>query len=65
MNPPLPNRRPHIGGSAGPFRFTVSFHPVTGAPVEVFINERAKIGTELEAHLYDLGVKISKVMQGE
>ena len=65
MNPPLPNRRPHIGETVGPFKFTVSCHPATGAPVEVFINERAKSGTELEAHLYELGVRISKVMQGE
>lgn len=61
----LPNRRPAQTSSVGPFAVTVSYHPVTQAPVEVFVTARAKSGTELEQHLYDLGVTASRMMQGK
>ena len=60
-----PNRRPCIHDSVGPFSISVGFHPKTGAPCEVFIDKRGKIGQGLDSALYDLGVKISKIMQGE
>jgi hypothetical protein len=34
-------------------------------PAEVFITSRGKTGTELDNHLYELGVSVSKMMQGE
>ena len=34
-------------------------------PAEVFITSRGKTGTELDGHLYELGVAVSKMMQGE
>lgn len=61
----LPNRRPCETSDIGPFSITVSFHPDTGQPVETFFTKRAKSGTELEQHLYDLGVTASKMMQHE
>ena len=61
---PLPNRRESVHQRVGPFVVTVSFHP-NGYPCEVFISQRAKSGTELDDLLYELGVTISKIMQGE
>ena len=34
-------------------------------PCEVFVQARGKSGTELDGYLYDIGVKVSKLMQGE
>jgi hypothetical protein len=34
-------------------------------PFEVFVSARGKSGTELENHLYEIGVTASKMMQGE
>lgn len=59
---PLPTRRPCVTQEVGPFAVTVSF--VDGHPCEMFITKRAKSGTELEEHLYDLGVTASRIMQG-
>ena len=60
----IPNRRPCITETVGPFAVSVGFDP-WGRAFEVFISARAKSGTELEQHLYDLGVTASKIMQGE
>ncbi len=61
----LPNRRPCVHEKVGPFIVTVGFDPRDGKPCEVFISKRAKTGTELDDHLYQLGVTASKLMQGE
>lgn len=44
---------------------TVSFHPTTGAPCEVFFTKRSKSGTEIEETMRELGIRMSKLMQGE
>jgi len=62
---PLPNRRLQISEQVGPFIVSVGFHPATNEPFEVFISQRAKSGTELDEHLYELGVAASKIMQKE
>lgn len=67
----LPNRRPCVTEDVDAFAVTVSYLPdltkpdFLGQPCEVFITKRAKSGTELEAHQFQLGVAISKLMQGE
>lgn len=61
----LPNRRPVVHERVGPFIVSVGFDPKDGKPCEVFISKRAKTGTELDDHLYELGVAASKLMQGE
>ena len=60
----LPNRRHCVHQRVGPFIATVGFDQ-EGNACEVFISKRAKSGTELDDHLYELGVAISKIMQGE
>lgn len=60
-----PPRRHAVHKRVGPFIATVGFDPRDNRPCEVFISKRAKSGTELDEHLYDLGVAISKIMQGE
>ena len=62
---PLPNRRLQISEQVGPFIVSVGFHPAPNEPFEVFISQRAKSGTELDEHLYELGVAASKIMQKE
>ena len=59
----LPNRRPCITEDVGTFAVTVSYDPKTGCPIEMFMTKRAKIGTDIENILYDLGVTTSKLMQ--
>lgn len=53
----------------GPFAVSVGFVTDSGGewtvPAEVFITSRGKTGTELDNHLYELGVAVSKMMQGE
>ena len=61
----LPNRRPCVTVGAGPFAITTSWHPLTGEVCEVFVTQRAKSGSELDQHLYELGVAASKAMQLE
>ncbi len=61
----LSNRRPCVHERVGPFIVTVGFDPRDGKPCEVFISKRAKTGTELDSHLYEIGVTASKLMQGE
>jgi hypothetical protein len=63
--PQIPNRRPTINQEVGCFIVSVSFDPETNKPIELWFSKRAKSGTELEQHLYDLGVAISKLMQNE
>ena len=61
----MPNRRPCINTRTDNFHFSVSYHPDTGVPVDVFITGRGKVGQDLDIELYDLSVKASKLMQGE
>ncbi len=64
----IPTRRPNYTTDVGPFSVTVSFMPdkrandMCGRPVEVFISRRAKTGTELDDHLYQIGVEASRLM---
>lgn len=65
----MPSRRFCVTEQIGPFSVSVGF--VQGnrgewdVPVEVFVTARDKSGTELDAHLYNIGVAASKIMQGE
>jgi len=65
----LPNRRLCVTEQIGPFAVSVGFVPDKDGgwvvPAEVFITSRGKTGTELDGHLYELGVAVSKMMQGE
>lgn len=61
----IPTRRPCETATVGPFAVTVSYHPGTHHPFEVFITARGKSGTALDDHLYEIGVTASKMMQGE
>jgi hypothetical protein len=65
----LPHRRLCVTNQIGPFAVSVGFtQDVNGewsVPCEVFIAARGKSGTELESHLYEIGVTASKLMQGE
>ena len=65
MNKKMPNRRPCINTRTDNFHFSVSYHPDTGVPVDVFITGRGKVGQDLDIELYELSVKASKLMQGE
>jgi len=64
-----PNRRPSITvevpGEGFTFAATVGFDPSTGSACEIFLSKRGKSGTALEEALYELGVQVSKIMQGE
>ena len=64
MIKPLPNRRICITRDVGPFTVSVGFDD-DGNPTEVFMTGRGKVGTQLNDHLYELGVTVSKMMQGE
>lgn len=61
----MKNRRHAVNFEAGPFVCTVGFDPDTGKPCELFVVFRGKSGTDLDEHLYELGVTASKIMQGE
>jgi len=65
----LPNRRLCVTNQVGPFAVSVGFtQDVNGdwtVPCEVFVTTRGKSGTDLENHLYEIGVAASKLMQGE
>ena len=61
----LPTRRHQISETLGPCIVSGGFDPRDGKPCEVFVTKRAKSGTDLDGHLYDLGVAASKIMQGE
>lgn len=59
----IPNRLVCITTDIGPFAVTMSF--VDGHAVEMFMTDRGKSGTQLDDILYELGVTVSKMMQGE
>jgi len=65
----LPNRRPCVTETipAPQFKteFAVSVSFNDGHPCEVFVVQRGKSGTEIEALLHDLGVAASRIMQGK
>ena len=65
----IPDRRYTVTEQVGPFAVSVGFkQDHTGAwtiPFEVFITARGKSGHELDEHLYEIGVKASKLMQLE
>jgi hypothetical protein len=67
---PLPTRREHEsydlpGGKLGEFTLRIGRHPDTDQVIEVFFDQRGKVGTELNQFLHDAGVLISKVLQGK
>ncbi len=66
---PLPTRREHESvdvdcGRHGVFTLRLGWHPVTGAPCDLFIDQRGKSGGELNIILQDFGIAASKLMQG-
>jgi len=65
----IPDRRFTKTQKVGPFAVSVGFtQDATGGwtvPCEVFVTVRGKIGSELDDHLYEIGVAASKMMQGE
>ena len=63
----IPNRRPCITADVGMgLSVTVSYHPETGEPIEVFLVERGKASDNpMQEALYNLGVTASKLMQHE
>lgn len=68
MLKPPPDRRPSeqicLDCDGFRFVFSIGYHPETGYPCEVFISERGKPGALNDA-LYELGIAISKTLQGE
>ena len=67
MKKELPNRRPCETEDVGEgLSVTVSYHPETNQPIEVFVTSRGKASDNpMRDALYNLGVKASKMMQGE
>lgn len=63
----IPDRRPCITQDVGQgLSVTVSYHPETNEPIEVFLVERGKASdTPMRDALYNLGVTASKLMQNE
>lgn len=65
----LPQRRHCVTEQIGPFAVSVGFiqdhNGQWTVPCEVFVAARGKTGTELDDHLYEIGVKASKLMQGK
>jgi hypothetical protein len=65
----IPNRRYTVTEQVGPFSVSVGFmqdhRGEYTIPFEVFIDSRGKSGTELEGFLHEIGVRASKLMQGE
>jgi hypothetical protein len=65
----LTNRRLCVTEQVGPFAVSVGFvqdaHGEWTIPCEVWVNARGKSGTELDGHLYEIGVLVSKLIQGE
>ena len=63
-----PNRRFSVNEQVGPFVVTVGFtqdhRGDWTVPFEAFISARGRSGTELDEHLYNIGVQISHLMQG-
>ena len=67
MTEKLPNRRPCVTEEIGMgISVTVSFHPETMEPIEVFLSQRGKASDNpMQEALYNLGVAASNLMQGE
>jgi len=66
--PELPNRRPCESEDVGEgMTVTVSYHPQSGEPVEVFLTGRGVKASDspMTEALYRLGVVASKMMQKE
>ena len=64
----LPNRRPCVTTDVGEgLAVTVSFHPETAKPVEVFLSGRGKKASDgpMTDALYNMGVEASKLMQNK
>ena len=61
----MKNRRHCVTQDLGQFAVSVGYDPDTGKVCEVFFTDRGKSGTELESTLYDVGVFLSKALQGE
>lgn len=64
----LPNRRPCVTTDVGEgLAVTVSFHPETNTPVEVFLSGRGKKASDgpMTDALYNMGVEASKLMQNK
>ena len=64
----LPNRRPCVTTDVGEgLAVTVSFHPQTAEPVEIFLSGRGKKASDgpMTDALYNLGVEASKIMQNK
>ena len=64
----LPNRRPCITTDVGEgISITISYHPDTEEPVELFVTGRGKKAADgpMTDALYNLGVVASKLMQKE
>jgi len=63
----LPNRRPCVTEDVGMgLTLTVSFHPITGESVEIFMTGRGKASDNpMQEALYNLGVQASRLMQGK
>ena len=66
----LPNRRPLITETIqgtklnGEVSVSIGFD-LDGKPAEVFFSQRTKPGTDMDELLYKIGVRASKIMQGE
>lgn len=61
----LPNRRHTLTFGAEVCLISVGIDPNSGHLCEIFINDRAKSGTELEKRYYWAGVVASLILQGE
>ena len=61
---PLPSRRQCVTARTENFHFSISFHPETGHPVEIFVGGRGKSGSQLDQELIELSAEASKIMQG-
>jgi hypothetical protein len=63
----LPNRRPCVTSDMGMgISVTVSYHPESKKPVEVFLSSRGKASdNDMQNVLYNLGVEASSLMHKE
>mgnify|MGYP003132060023 CR=1 FL=1 len=65
----LPNRRPattiRVETNIDNYYCTISYHPKTNEPVEVFMTGRGKVGQEMDDVLRRLGIAISRELQGK
>tara|TARA_R100001082_G_scaffold36814_1_gene19396 strand:+ start:2138 stop:2356 length:219 start_codon:yes stop_codon:yes gene_type:complete len=65
----LPNRRPCttilVETEIDNYHCTISYHPETGEPCEVFMTGRGKVGQTMDNVLIELGIAISKELQGK